>query len=371
MKITCDRDDLTKALARARSISSAKSPMPILSTALLRPVGKRLQVCATDIEVAYKTTVPANITGAEVMVCVNAGDLAERVKAMPTGDVILDATTERVVVTSKGSKRRFERAAIDGAEFPLMPPQTNGDSLTMPAAALLTMLQATAFAIDTDPNKVSGSLLLRWNNEKVWCGAADGRRVSHEERALVSNSSGRTLLPLRAVTELRKLLDVEGDVVVTATEGNTFFDFGEFDFSTKRPIGEFPSYEDWPVHRLPDATKIHVQSVIEAVAAVSLAAGRGDTSQNLHLQFSASELHIYAESADKGKASDVVAIERSGADFDRMISGEFLRDALNASASEFAALSIDIANEYAPFHVEPWEPQTGRKHYGIVAPARK
>ncbi len=160
-------------------------------------------------------------------------------------------------------------------------------------------------------------------------------------------------------------------MVVTATEGNTFFDFGEFDFSTKRPIGEFPSYEDWPVHRLPDATKIHVQSVIEAVAAVSLAAGRGDTSQNLHLQFSASELHISAESADKGKASDVVAIERSGPDFDRMISGEFLRDALSASASEFAALSIDVANEYAPFHVEPWEPQGGRLHYGIVAPARK
>src|SRR5687767_12129716 len=107
MKLTCQKSDLVTALTRARSIGAAKAPQPILSTVLLKPVGSgQLQLAATDLEVGYTTSIPAKIDGSD-LACVHTGDLLDRVKAMPDGEVKLDATARAVVVTAKGSKRRF------------------------------------------------------------------------------------------------------------------------------------------------------------------------------------------------------------------------------------------------------------------------
>lgn len=372
MKITCDRDELTKALARARSVGAAKTPMPILSTVLIRKVGAdHIQLAATDLEVGFTTNISAKVDGDE-LVCVHAGDLFERVKAMPEGDVKLDATARACVVTAKGTKRRFERAALPGDEFPALPKMTDGVGFSIEAQALGTMLAAVHFAVDPDSSRPPGNMLVRWSKGKLILAACHNHRVSVEERADHSiETAGETLIPFRAVGELRKLLDTEGKVSVVATPGTTFLDFGDFEFSSRRAEVTFPPYESWPVKRLEAAVRLPVAPTLQAISAVSLAAGRGDVTQNLRLQFAGSELILSTESADRGMAHDVVPIEWAGNTFELSCNGTYLSDALTAAGAAQVALSLDTSNEMAPLHIEPWDAQAGRVHYGIVMPARK
>jgi DNA polymerase-3 subunit beta len=371
MKIICQKSDLVSALARARSIGASKTPMPILSTVQLKPVGNQLQLAATDLEVGYTTSIPAKCDGEE-LVCIHAGDLLDRVKAMPDGEVKLDATAKAVVVTAKGSKRRFERAALSGAEFPALPSMGDGAGFDIESQALGAMLSAVHFAVEPDASRAPGNLLIRWSPGRLILAACNSHRISIEERVDPTISgSGETLVPFRAVGELRKLLDTESKVRVVATPRTTFLSFGDFEFSARRAEVTFTPYEQLKIARLPGAVRLPVAPTQQAISAVSLAAGRGDLTSNVLLQFIGSELILSTKSEDRGVAHDVVPIEWSGNTFELSINGSYLSDALTASGAESVALSIDTSNELAPLHVEPWDAQAGRKHYGVVMPARK
>lgn len=372
MKITCQKSDIVAALTRARSVSATKAINPILSTVLLKPVGGRhLQLAATDLEVGYTTSIPARIDGSD-LVCAHAGDLLDRVKAMPDGDVALNATAKSVVVTTKGSKRRFERAAQPGDEFPRSPLAEAGAGFAADAAMLATMLEATHFAVNTDASSSSCNLLIRWSPGRVVFAAADGRRMSIEERSLETiTTNGETMVPIRAVGELRRMLDTEGSVTLNATQSTTFLDFGEYEFWCRRPEATFPPYESFPAKRIDAPLRLNVAAAIDSINAVSLAAGRGDMSANLVIEHADGELVFSAESPDKGVARDSVQAEWSGPDFSINCNGEYLKQALGAAASESVAISLDPADPLFPIRVDPWEAQAGRTHYGVVMPARK
>lgn len=374
MKITCQKTDLAKALSRARSIGAHKTPMPILNSVLLKKVGAgHLRIAATDIELGYTSTVAAKIEG-EDLVAVHAGDLMDRVKAMPDGEIKLEATARSVVLTAKGSKRRFERSAHDGAEFPLLPTMTDGVGFDgIESMVLLTMLEAAHFAVGDDPsNATTNSMLLRWSPGRLIMAAADGRRMSIEERVIDTiKSTGETMLPARAVAELRKMLDTEGPVNVVVTDRNTFLDFGDYEFSCRRPDAKFPPYESFPAKRIDAPMRLTVAPTIESIGAVGLAAGRGDMSQNLTFAWKGGECVLSAESSDKGVARDSLVAEWSGPDFSLNVNGQYFREALTAAGSEAVAISVDPTDDLWPIRVDPWEPQAGRAHYGIVMPARK
>lgn len=372
MKIICDKQALVTALARARSIGSGKTPMPILSSALLRKAGNgHLFIAATDLEISYSTSVSALVEGDDP-VAINAGDLLDRVKAMPDGDVQLNATAKSVVVTAKGSKRRFERAAISGAEFPSLPTEDKGPGFEAPAALLATMLEAVHFAVNQDVTSSTSNMLVKWSPGKLVMAATNGHRLSVEERTVDGiDNTNQTLIPFRAVGELRKLLEHDGRVVFAASERATFLDFGEFRFSCRRPDATFPPYESFVPKRIDSPVRIPVKQALESLAAVSLAAGRNDATSNLLLSFKDGAGGLSAESADKGSASDGLDLEWNGKPFELCFQGHYVRDALAALGSTDAALSFDPGNELGPMRFDPWDEQTGRSHYGIVMPTRK
>jgi DNA polymerase III sliding clamp (beta) subunit (PCNA family) len=234
------------------------------------------------------------------------------------------------------------------------------------------MLEATHFAVNQDIQSTTSNMLVRWSPGRLVFAAADGRRMSIEERALPGiDTTGETMLPLRAVAELRKLLDTDCKVQFVATESQTFLDFGEFEFTCRRAEATFPPYETFPAHRIEQPMKLPVAAAIDSLSAVNLAAGRGDVTANLLFSYADGETVFSAESPDKGIARDVVVAEWRGADFSLSVNGQFFKDALSAAASEFVAISVDPTNELWPIRVDPWEPQSDRNHYGIVMPARK
>lgn len=371
MKIVVDQKSLKAALTFARSVSSVKTPQPILNTVLFSRAGKSLRLAATDLELAYTADVDASIDG-DGSFALPGGEALARIAAMPDGDIRLEFSDHKVTFTAKGSRRKFELASFPGEEFPAVKrADASAPSLTLSCALISTMIEATRFAVSDDQSRPHlSSLLFRWSPGKLLMAATDGHRMAAETRDVEEiQSSGEFLIPLRAIGELRKILEAQ-DTVNVSTFGNTaHFVFSGVEFSTRTPEARFPPFEQLIPPRAQEPLRVRAKDLIDAAGAVSLAAGKSDNRCGIVVKWDGKELSLRAESADKGNASDVIACEYAGPKFTIGVDSTYIRQSLEGAAAEFVALSV--AGELDPVRIEPWEnPSSARQNVGIVMPMR-
>lgn len=370
MKITVDQKQLKAAVTFARSVSAVKTPQPILNTVLFSKVGKMLRVSATDLELSFTSDVEASIDG-DGSFALHGGDALARIAAMPDGDIKLEFNDSRVTFTAKGTRRKFELDAFPGEEFPSVKRHSGEQqALVLNCALLATMIEATRFAVSDDISRPHlASLLFRWEPGKLYLAATDGHRMATELRSVDTiNSSGEMLIPLRAIGELRKILESQESVNV-ATAGNTaFFMFAGVEFSTRLPEAKFPPIEQVLPPRSGSPLRLRAKDMIDAAGAVALSAGKNDNKCGILVKFDGKELSLRAESADKGVASDSVACEYSGPKFAIGVDSTYIKQSLEGAAAEYVAVSV--AGELDPVRIEPWEQGGGRENIGIVMPMR-
>ena len=61
MEIQIDRETLFKAISRVQGVLEKRSHMPILSTVLLTTRGDSLELSATDLEIGFQNSYPAEV----------------------------------------------------------------------------------------------------------------------------------------------------------------------------------------------------------------------------------------------------------------------------------------------------------------------
>ncbi len=61
MKFTCTKENLLKALSIVSGVAGKQNNLPILSNILIEAVESKVELIATDLEVAVKTTLRARV----------------------------------------------------------------------------------------------------------------------------------------------------------------------------------------------------------------------------------------------------------------------------------------------------------------------
>src|SRR3954471_19964188 len=211
MDLVIPKKDLLRLVARCQGVADKKSAMPALANILLAADGNTLRVAATDLYLSVSGHTHAEVATAG-SVAVPAKDLLERVKAMPDGLPVQIIATEGAQTTLKavGSPRRYTLHGIPGGEFPQLPkPAPDAPSLELPVELLSLLIARTHFSISSDetrPHVNSG--LFEWVGDRVRLVSTDGHRLSKMEATVNGSSATATMLiPLKAITELRRLAE--------------------------------------------------------------------------------------------------------------------------------------------------------------------
>src|SRR3954469_17505707 len=252
MDLVIPKKDLLRLVTRCQGVADKKSAMPALANVLLSAEGNALRVAATDLYLAVSGQTHADVATAG-SVAVPAKDLLERVKAMPDGPVQVIATEgAQTTLKAVGSPRRYTLHGIPGSEFPQLPkPTPDAPSLSLPVELLSLLIARTHFSISSDetrPHVNSG--LFEWVGDRVRLVSTDGHRLSKMEATVSGTSATATMLiPLKAITELRRLADesrAEKDaatVTITQSGPNAFFNIAQMQFSVKLVDAQFPPYQ--------------------------------------------------------------------------------------------------------------------------------
>ena len=309
-------------------------------------------------------------------VAVPAKDLLERVKAMPDGPVQVIATEgAQTTLKAVGSPRRYTLHGIPGSEFPQLPkPTPDAPSLSLPVELLSLLIARTHFSISSDetrPHVNSG--LFEWVGDRVRIVSTDGHRLSKMEATVSGSSATATMLiPLKAITELRRLADearAEKDattVTITQSGPNAFFTVAGMQFSVKLVDAQFPPYNQV----IPQLSERSVRAprlpFAEALRAVSLAAS--DRTGGVKLSVATNTLRITSESPESGNGFDELSVEYNGPEVTIGFNAKYFLDVLAAIDDD--EIILGISGELDPAVLRPATESADQSYVAVIMPMR-
>ncbi|WP_438016620.1 DNA polymerase III subunit beta [Sorangium sp. So ce315] len=375
MDLVIPKKDLLRLVARCQGVADKKSAMPALANVLLAAEGNAVRVAATDLYLGVTGQTQADIkTGGSV--AVPARDLLERVKAMPDGPVQI-TTTEGAHTSLKavGSPRRYTLPGLPGSEFPQLPaPAQDAPSLELPVEQLALLISRTHFSISTDETRAHvNSALFEWAGDRVRMVTTDGHRLSKMEATVSGSSATATMLiPLKAITELRRLAEearAEKEtpmVAITQSGPNAFFNIAGMQFSVKLVDAQFPPYQQV----IPSVTERSVRAprvqFAEALKAIALAAN--DRTGGVKLSIAPGTLRITSESPDTGAGFDELSVDYNGPEVTIGFNAKYFLDVLAAIDDEEVVLGI--SGELDPAVLRPGSESNQQSYVAVVMPMR-
>jgi DNA polymerase-3 subunit beta len=375
MDLVIPKKDLLRLVARCQGVADKKSAMPALANILLAAEGNTLRVAATDLYLSVSGHTHAEVATAG-SVAVPAKDLLERVKAMPDGPVQVIATEgAQTTLKAVGSPRRYTLHGIPGSEFPQLPkPTPDAPSLSLPVELLSLLIARTHFSISSDetrPHVNSG--LFEWVGDRVRIVSTDGHRLSKMEATVSGSSATATMLiPLKAITELRRLADearAEKDattVTITQSGPNAFFTVAGMQFSVKLVDAQFPPYNQV----IPQLSERSVRAprlpFADALRAVSLAAS--DRTGGVKLSVATNTLRITSESPESGNGFDELSVEYNGPEVTIGFNAKYFLDVLAAIDDE--EIILGISGELDPAVLRPATESADQSYVAVIMPMR-
>jgi DNA polymerase sliding clamp subunit (PCNA homolog) len=138
----------------------------------------------------------------------------------------------------------FKIFGLPDEEFPAFPSFKDAKSFTLRQAELRDGLRRTSYAISVDETRyVLNGILFSFKDNKLTLVATDGRRLALFDSDLEFPHSHERdfIVPTKAVTELQRLLDEEGDMQISVGENLVSFELNGSQLVSKLVEGNYPN----------------------------------------------------------------------------------------------------------------------------------
>ena len=376
MHVVVAKKDLLRVLARCQGVADKKSTMPVLGNVLLEVSGTdQLRLAATDLYLAVSGKIPAKVESGG-SIAIGARDLFERVKMMPEGQVsIVTSGGAATTIRAVGASRRFTLHGIPGEEFPSLPqPDENAAPLTIPTSTVSSLISGTYFSISTDETRLHlNSALFEWDGDRVRMVTTDGHRLSKMEATLPGKHASATMLiPLKGVLELKRLCDeasedgsAAGEIRISQSGPNAFFQLAGFQFSVKLVDAQFPPYQQVIPEHSEQKVRAPRAALADALRAVSVAAS--DRTGGIKLTLTNSKMRFESENPDSGEGFDEVNVDYSGPELTVGFNARYFLDVLSAVDAE--EIELAVSGELDPAVVRP-ATESGTSYLSVIMPMR-
>jgi DNA polymerase-3 subunit beta len=351
MKITIERAALLKALGHVQSVVERRNTIPILSNVLLEAVAAKggagkLSLTATDMDVAFVETVPAEIAKAGATT-VQAHTLYEIVRKLPDGSQVgLEWMPDKGQVALRAGRSSFSLAALPADDFPKMAAGDLPHGFEILADGLKTLIDKTRFAISTEETRyyLNGIYLHATKAggvDVLRAVATDGHRLARLEMPLPEGAAKipGVILPRKTVMEVRKLIDeAQGAVQVSLSDTRVRFAFGDAVLVSKLIDGAFPDYE----RVIPSGNDktMEVDRKLFAAAVDRVATISTEKSRAVKLAASKGLLSLTANSPDAGTASEEIEIAYQGPAIEIGFNARYLLDIAEQIEGENATFKM-------------------------------
>jgi DNA polymerase-3 subunit beta len=369
MEITVRKFDLLRELTATQGVVERKTTIPILSNYLFEAAGDKLSLTATDLDLSLRTSCDAKVKK-EGACTIPARKLYDYVKLLPDAEITIKLL-ENHWVSIRCGRSNTKMVGMAKSNFPGLPVFPSAGVIKIPAAVLRSMIAKTGFAIASEESRytLNGALMVL-KPESITMVATDGHRLAHIERAgeKFEGVSGemKTLIPKKAMDELKSLLDADVETIDFAKDESTlFFRVGPRLLTSRQLTGQFPNYEAVLPKDISKSIALHGEELGAAIARVAQFAD--ERSRAVRLRLEKGELKISASSTETGESEDSIEVTYDGDPMAIGFNAQYLIDFIKATGS--GEVKLELKDAQSAGQLRPAEGEDYKYRY-IVMPMR-
>ena len=364
MKFTCQRNALMVEVSVAQDIIASRSAFSVLSNVYLEVNDNQLTIKATDLKIAFQTTIPVEVTtpGSTTVFC---DKFLNILRSLPEGDVEFDQQQDSILsIRPVFKKIDFELKCIPPDKYPELQRMPEEAYFDVAQSDIVDMISKTVFAVSDDETRyyMNGAYLERQEQALVMV-ATDGRRLSFVSKKGLPQVEGvkGIIVPPKILQLVKKLSQAEGNLSLSITDKNIFIALGNHRLSSTLIEGQFPNY-----HRvIPEGHEyqlvVRKDALEQALRRISLLVENKSRKILLHVE--TNRLLVSAEETEIGKASEEIDCEYDGPDVVLALNYVYMLDPLREFETENVSIEfseLDKAMTLKPF------PETDHLH--IIMP---
>lgn len=342
MKFVLSRSELTELIRKIQNMTPQTAPIPILSHFLIEAAGDEVVFTATDLTVGAKIATKAKVFQ-EGGLSVPSRRFFQLIRELTDSTIEVSSDAEAAAEIKAGTSF-FRLKGMNQNEYPALPDLSAALKFTMKSVLLKDMLYRTSFAVSRDDSRFAiTGLLMQIEEGKVIFAGTDGKRLAKMDAsiALSSEFHGDYILPLKAVDEIMKMLEEEGDVTLYLTEDKIAIESETTLLVAKLLAGKYPDYRQLTTLKPKTFVTLHREEMITLLRQVSLFAQ--ENSQSVRFTFVKGELILKANSADVGEGRVSTPVNFEGDQLDIAFNAHFFLDILRHCKDETVTLGLTDA----------------------------
>jgi DNA polymerase-3 subunit beta len=369
MEITLSQVELLRELTATQGVVERKTTIPILSNYLFEASGDKLSLTATDLDLSLRTSCNAKVKK-EGSCTIPARKLYDYVRLLPDAEITIKLL-ENHWVSIRCGRSNTKMVGMARSNFPTLPVFPTAGVVKIPAQVLRSMIAKTGFAIASEESRytLNGALMVL-KPESITMVATDGHRLAHIERSgeKFEGVSGemKTLIPKKAMDELKSLLDSDIETIEFAKDESTlYFRVGPRLLTSRQLTGQFPNYE--AVMPKDNSKSVILQGEDLSAAISRVAQFADERSHAVRLRLDKGELKLSASSPESGESEDSIEVAYTSDPLTIGFNAQYLIDFIKAIGAGEVKLELKDAQSAGQFR--PAEGEDYKYRY-IVMPMR-
>jgi DNA polymerase-3 subunit beta len=336
MNFAIQRDPLLSALQKVQSVVEKRNTVAILGNILCTVKGQELSLCATDLEVGMKVTLPVEVKQ-EGKITLSAKNFLDIVKELPDKKIYLTRKENNWVELVCG-KSKFNIVSLAADEYPSLPAFEEKNYFEARTESLINMVERTQFAVSTDATRyhLNGVFFEPQENNVMRMTATDGHRLSFVDQEVfmtMPELKRGLIIPKKGLNELQKLLTPAQSTVGLAFErGYIFTKFSDSYLFIRLIDGEYPDYRMVIPKGTDKVVKTDRAELNSALKRVSLLAH--EKSRGVKLTIQTDLLVITSSNPDMGEAREEIDVDYKGEALDIGFNSKYILECLNVLSSD-------------------------------------
>src|SRR6188508_2950743 len=239
VKITCSKDELTRALSLVGRAVSTRASVQVLGGVLLRASGGQLELAATDMELSLRLVVDCEVEGDGAVVAPGRL-LVDLARLLPDGKVVLEHKPEQGTLEVTCGSASYKLNTYSAEDFPKLPDAESAQTFTVDRPAFLETVSRVARSASRDESRpVLTGILVRFEGGRIVMAATDSYRLSVKETAVSGTLPElEAIIPARALAELARIAGTGHELQLGVLENHVVFGADGSWLTTRRIDGQ-------------------------------------------------------------------------------------------------------------------------------------
>ena len=344
MRFKITRSKFLDEIKSVQNIVTSKGSLAILSNAKLEAASDYIKLTTTDLDISIETSVKCEVLepGAST---IPVKLLSNAIIKAPEGEVEV-AVDETEQATISAGSARFKIKGKPEQEFPRISSDEEASEYRILRQVFHEMLRKTAYAASQDDTRRTlKGVLMSFKDSKLTMVATDGRRLAlvEEEIEFPANCERDIVLPSKAVQELLRSVNGEGEAKITVQQSRICIELGQTIIYSKLIDDTYPNYRQVIPQECAQEIIIDRQLLLDALDRASVMTL--DELNSTKLIFATNKL-VVMSAAEAGEAQDTVPIKYAGETNEIMFNPGYVMDPLKAIDDD--EIVFNLNNGHSP-----------------------